>query len=442
MNDNIRKQMKDVIVPQNDIVRRKSNVPTSYEDLPYKGVERINKNPFFKKIDNNNKQQKNQSHNHSSLLWAFLVVSLLVSSLAVADYFSSTTVGVAPVTHTFHVNHDFIATKEQAGVEFAFKFISLSEEKSKEVPATIEKKIQKKASGKVLIYNYYNGEKQRLIKNTRLESPDHKIFRIDESVVVPGTTVVGGRTVPGSVEALIYADVPGKEYNIGLADFTIPGFKGDPRYTKFSAKSKPDSPLAGGFSGTVKVPSDQAISVAQEELKEDLKKIAVEKVRARIPEGVTFFPGSIVIKFEEVPQEFTETDTAEVSMLAVGSVFFFDTAILTEKLAQLLPTDIRDNTFAITNISSLTFSFIEPVDNVVLSDLLKISFHIEGDAQFVGEIDEQKIRAALIGKAKNDFGSIIGTQDNIHKADAVFFPPWKTVFPTDPARITINILEE
>lgn len=433
--------MKDIIVPQNDIVRRRSTVPTPYEEPEYKVEERINKNPFFKKT--NNKPPKITVHNSNALLWAFLVVVFLSTGFIVANYFSSATVSVVPVKQSLHIDQTFSAVKEGSNDTFTFNFISLKEEKTKEVPATEEKKIQRKASGKVLIYNRYDGQKQRLIKNTRLESPDHKIFRIDESVVVPGATIVGGKvTVPGSVEALVYADVPGEEHNIGLSDFTIPGFKGDPRYTKFDAKSKADSPIAGGFLGVVKVPSDQVISAAQEQLKEELKKTAIEKVRAEVPEGVTFFPGSMVVKFEEVPQEFSASDTAEVSMLATVFVFFFDTTILTEELTELLPSDVKNNEFIVSNMSSLVFSFTEPIDNVVLSDISKISFNISGDAEFLGKIDNQKILEALLGKDKKDFGSIVGAQNNIHKADAVIRPMWKKVFPTNPSRITIKILEE
>lgn len=440
MNDINRRQMRDVMVPQNDIIRRQSTVPAPYVTPSDKSTDRITKNPFFKKSDTS-EQVINNKNKFSAIFWVLLVVILLGGGFVVANYFSRATVNIVPVTRSLHVDRDFAATKEGTGGEFDFKFIRLEEEKTKDVPATDERKIQKKASGKVVIFNWYDGAKQRLIKNTRLESTDHKIFRIDESVVVPGAKVVGGKvTIPGSIEALVYADVSGKEYNIGLSDFTIPGFKGDPRYSKFNAKSKADSPIGGGFSGTVNVPSEQAISVAQEELKQDLKKIAIEKVRAQIPDGVTFFPGSMVIKFEEIPQEFTATDTAKVSMRAVVFVFFFDTIALTKKLSNLLPIVDESNTFTISDMSSLVFSFVDPVDNVVLSDVTKINFHINGDANFVGQIDTKKIREALAGKSKKDFSSIMGSQSNIGKGtDAVIRPMWKTVFPADSSKITVKI---
>lgn len=432
--------MKDVTVPHNELARRPS-VPLNVHPVE-SGGGRIEKNPFFEKGPSGGGfVSKEKRSGPRAIIWALAISVLLGMVFLVANYFSSATVEITPLTRNAHIEHDFTAVALMGAAEgdLAFHFATSTEEKAKEVPSTIEKKIQKKASGRVLIFNAYNGEKQRLIKNTRLESTDHKIFRIDESVVVLGAKVIGGKSVPGSVEALVYADVAGKEYNIGNTNFSIPGFKGDPRYTKFYAASKTDSPIGGGFSGTIKVPSDEAVLAAQDELKQDLKKIAVEKVRANVPENMSLFPGSVIIKFEEVPQDLTAGDVSKVAMRAIASVFFFDTALLTRKLAEASLTEYQGNPLSVSNMPTLTFSFIDPVDSVVLSDLPQIRFHLEGDAVFVGQIDTQKIREALIGKDKKDFGKIIIDQNNVGKAEAVIRPMWKTAFPLDPAKITVKI---
>lgn len=442
MEDIIRKPMKDVTVPQNDIIRRPQTVPEPII-APIRDDEgdRIGKNPFFEKPLKKVLEPQKKSGAGKGVLFALLFALLLAIGFFVADYFAMATIEVTPITRGVQIDNKFIATVGEGEEGLTFHFTSLSEEKAKEVPATIEKKIQKKASGRVTIFNSYNGDSQRLIKNTRLESPSHKIYRIDESVVVPGAKVVDGKTVPGSVNATIYADVAGKEYNLSEpVDFTIPGFKGDPRYTKFKAMTIPGSAITGGFSGTVKVPSDEAIKTAQEELKQDLKKIAVEKARAQIPTEVSFFPGSMIVKFEEVPQDYTVSDTANVSMKATVSVFFFDTAELTKKIAELLPPADRENPFTITNMSALDFKFVDPVDNVILSDLKEIRFHLVGSANFVGQIDSKKISADFAGKSKKEIGEIIKKQINVGDANVIVRPMWKKVFPSDPAKITVKII--
>jgi hypothetical protein len=447
-----RKPMQDVAVPQNEVMQRPSFVPETHPAAPIsKEASRIDKNPFFEKGHPSGVTPSRKSNSHF-FVWVLAVVALGGAVFAVLNRFSSATIELVPLTQSVHLENEFTAIKGDAGEGLAFKFLSLSEEKTQEVDATVEKTIQKKASGKVVILNSYSGESQRLIKNTRLESPDHKIFRINDSVVVPGAKIVAGKvSEPGYVEALVYADAAGEEYNIGFADFTIPGFKGDPRYAKFIARScrKPlcneDSSLAGGFSGTVKVPADEAVAKAQTDLKEELMKIAVEKAQAQVaqvPKKSSFFPGSMVIKFEEVPQDLSAEAPASVTMRATVSVFFFDTESLTQKIAHIALKDYKGELLTLSNIPALTFTFLDPVDNVVLADLTQVRFRIDGEALFIGRIDEAKLIAEVSGKKKNDFSRIITEQNNIKMANAVVRPMWQTTFPADSSKISVKIVTE
>lgn len=438
--------MQDVFIPQNEIMKRPSFVPEPHPAASaHEEESRIDKSPFFGKERTGGplSPRSSQKTNVHFMVWVLAILALTGAVFAGLNYFSSATIEVVPLTQSAHLDTEFTVAKEVAGDGLVFKFLSLSEEKSKQVDATVEKTIQKKASGKVIIYNAYSTTPQRLIKNTRLESSDHKIFRINDSVVVPGAKIAGGKVLEsGSVEAVVYADAPGKEYNIGLADFTIPGFKGDPRYSKFTARSKADSPIAGGFLGTVKVPTDEAIALAQTNLKEELMKTAVEKARGQIPDHVTFFPGSMVLKFEEVPQDLSKDNASSVTMRATVSVFFFDTELLTQTIAKTSLKDYKGALITLSNISALTFTFLDPVDTVVLSDLAQIHFKITGDAVFVGKIDQEKLIAEVAGKNKKDFPGIITAQDNIKRANAVVRPMWRTAFPVDISKITVKIVKE
>ncbi len=437
-----RKIMQDVLVLKNDVIKRPSVLPkprviTQQND----GSDRIEKNPFFKEIPKRDTSPIFIKKSSRGLIWILILVAILVAGFMTANYFSLSTIQITPSSQRAHIDHSFTAIKDDTESSMAFQFMSLNETKAKEVPATLEKKIQRKASGKVIIYNNYSGDSQRLIKQTRFESTDRKIFRINDSVVVPGAKVSGGKIIePGTIEVIIYADIAGDDYNIGLSDFTIPGFKGDPRYSKFTAKSKPDSPIGDGFSGTIKVPTDEAVKEAQTVLKEELKGIAIEKARAQIPEDVTFFPGSIILKFEEVPQDLSSGNVTSVSIRAIVSVFFFDTTLLEEKLAETVITDYRKEQLTLPNMSELKFAFLDDVSGVVLEDIERIRFNITGDAVFVGQVDIEKIRASLAGKPKSDYQKILVSQNNISKVDVVMRPMWNTTFPLDVEKIIVKIL--
>ena len=51
-----------------------------------------------------------------------------------------------------------------------------------------EPKAKLKSSGKIIVYNNFSSEPQRLIIRTRFESPEGLVYRIPESIVVPGKT--------------------------------------------------------------------------------------------------------------------------------------------------------------------------------------------------------------------------------------------------------------
>lgn len=446
MDDINRKKIQDVIIPQTQIARRPDNTPVPPSPSPQAEVsERIEKSSFFKKKQiEDNISTTNTSGSHFFIMF-FIIISVLGLGFMVANYFSGAKISVVPFTQKAHIDNEFTAVRGTDAEEGAltFQFVSLVEDESKEVPASIEKNIQKKASGKVVIYNTYSNKSQRLIKNTRLEASGNKIFRIDGSVVVPGAIIVGGKVVePGAVDATVYADAPGEGYNLGLTDFTMPGFKGDPRYGKFTARSKADSPLAGGFSGIVKVAPPLDIAQAQADLKDKLKRTVVEKIRAQIPQGMSFFPGSTVLKFEEVEQADSPDANTKVVMRATISAFFFNTEALIKKIAKVSLPDYKGEPLSLPNISTLSFTFIEPVENVVLSDLNHIRFRIEGDPLFISTIDTSKLIASLAGKEKKDFAKIITTQNNIKKADASIFPMWKTVFPVATEKFSVKIISE
>ena len=234
-----RQQINDIIVPDRGVIKRPVVTPAKASS-PRHIIEadRIGRNPFFQRdrraSQDTHVPEKNGRKSRGTIFSMFFAL-LLLAVFFIVNYFAIATIDVIPVQKSTVLGEDFYATKSETNQGLVFQFMSLEEIKSKEVPATFEQKLQRKANGKVVIYNAYSATPQRLIKNTRLESADRKIFRINDSVVVPGVTTVKGEVVPGSVEVTVFADAPGKEYNIGTTNFTIPGFKGDPRYTKFSA---------------------------------------------------------------------------------------------------------------------------------------------------------------------------------------------------------------
>lgn len=98
----------------------------------------------------------------------------------------------------------------------------------------------KKARGKVMIYNEYSSSHQTLVATTRLLSESGKIFRLVDDAIVPGFKKTNNGIEAGTIQVDVIADGLGEEYIIGPSKFFIPGFKSinEEKYSKIYAKSE------------------------------------------------------------------------------------------------------------------------------------------------------------------------------------------------------------
>ena len=106
-----------------------------------------------------------------------------------------------------------------------------------------------KAFGTITVFNGYSSEPQLLIASTRFLSSNERIFRTTKNIDIPGAQLNDDEIIPSSISVEIVADYLGAEYNIGPSDFTIPGFKGSPKYQGFYGKSS--TAMSGGSSDTI-----------------------------------------------------------------------------------------------------------------------------------------------------------------------------------------------
>src|SRR3989338_412417 len=181
--------------------------------------------------------------------WTLAVVLFGGLSLLLSAFFAGATVTVYPRTATVEVPARLEARLNAPLNALAYETFTVTRSATTATPATGTKTVSRQASGIITILNSYSSASQRLIANTRFEAPDGKIYRIRDSITVPGSTKkADGTLTAGTIIATIYADSPGEAYNRSAATtFVIPGFKGDPRYNGFSAVSK--GAISGGYIG-------------------------------------------------------------------------------------------------------------------------------------------------------------------------------------------------
>ncbi len=369
------------------------------------------------------------------LVGVFLVLAL---AFAISAFFRSAQVKITPMEAVKSLNEGFTARKEASPNNLSFQVVSISKETEKQVDPKDtggEEKVERKAGGKIVIYNNYSTEVQKLVATTRFQTPEGQVYRIKDPVVVPGKTTKDGKSVPGSVEAFVEADKPGPSYNTGLKDFTVPGFKGDPRFKDVYARSKTE--MTGGFSGVQKVISKEALSIAEKEMEGSLKTSLYNDLVNQIPADFVLYPNSLFYKYEPVSQYVNSTGQITIKKKGTGSAVIFDKAGLTKSIQAKVLTESSSDTVRISNLDKLEFSYLStstPVSNTTTS----VTFILKGEPNFVWVFDESKLKTDLLGLSKKNARVVISSYPSIKEAWILTRPFWNQKIPTDIEKVTLT----
>lgn len=360
------------------------------------------------------------------------VVVLVLIVFGGLKFFSvSAHLAIVPKSQEVLVDGSFTAKKEAKAGELQFELMTVSRDAAKTVPSTGEKKVENKASGTIIVYNNYSSQSQRLIKNTRFETPEGLIYRIDRSVTVPGRTTIKGKTTAGSMEAAVYAGAPGEKYNIGLADFTIPGLKGDPRFKDTYARSKTE--MTGGFIGTVKVASVQDIAAAQADLDKSLRAQLLSEVSSQKPDGFIFYDNGVYIE----SQLLSAPEANEVKKRATVYAVIFDKKKLSRFLAERLAPDYDGGEVLGTALESLLFSSEPLSDKPWQKGSLTLA--LKGRTTLKWSFDEERLKQDLLGQPKDRVPTVLKAYPSIERAEVIIRPFWRSTLPNDASDITISI---
>lgn len=364
-------------------------------------------------------------------IWSAIILVLLVAGgFFLSRFFAQATVTVTPKHYEVALSGSaFTVPYEMVDIP-ALKDSRLVSVKAASGPA-------KKASGVVVIYNNYSSAPQTLIVNTRLASAAGKIYHLTKQVTVPGTKKnSNGQVVAGSVEASVVADQTGAAYNSSLTDFTIPGFKGDPRYNKFSAKSK--TPLSGGSDGQTLTLADETQQAVLAGLKKSLLGKALEQVNFQVPDNFVVYASSILPTWKEdlTPLSGGRADQATLTLSLSGRAIIFDRETLGRILAASVIPAGDQTPFVVTNLESLG---IVPNQDSLKSDDEKVTIIASGQAEVKLTVDPSVLRAKLVGLDASRAEAVFKEFPALEKAGFNFQPPWVRTFPTDPQKIKVVV---
>ena len=431
--DEVRKKSLKEVLPKKGLelagrktaTSRRHKIDTAEEYTPASDIP--------KKIS---RPQRQPSRPISYLTWACVLVGLIVGGYYLSSLFASVTVKITPRHLPVAVAGTFEANRAPAeGIEFSV--IKLEDSIDREIPATGQAKIETKASGIVTITNNYSTAAQKLVAGTRLET-NGLIYRLDSSITVPGQTKNGTTVSPGAISTKVTASEAGEKYNIGASTFKIVGFKGTPRYDKFTVKAKTN--IAGGKVGLVSTVNAADKSKAIAQMQGELKDKVVTKAKLQIPKDFLFFDDGVITTFsDEVKTGATSTATlsAKVTMIAI----LFNTKNISRHFAAEQLKDEPIDGIKISNLPTLKFKLLDK-EKFDFEKTNKISFTLDGNADLVWPINATDLKAKLAKTAVRDKDKIFAQYPAVHRAEATVRPPWVLSFPGNHDKINIKIVQE
>lgn len=377
-------------------------------------------------------QPRRVRHESQFGTWVFIaaVVVLAVGAGLLTYVFNSATVTIVPKYKDITDLNKTVTFTQKSQVltgEVPFTIATTSVTKSKTLSLSESKKVESKASGKVTIYNNYDAAPQKLIKNTRLESASGKIYRINQSITIPGKK---GDT-PGSVEVTVFADSNGATYNSGPTDFTIPGFKGTPREKTFYGKSK--NAMSGGSSGNVSSASLSDMNAAKDALAIELAQEVKASLLKIKKDGYTGLYSASEIVYVDNEQDVLNGITGTYQVTATGYLILADSS----KLAESVATGIRDYSNESVRLGyEDTLSFTRKDSDHVASST-SLSILVEGKPRVIWVSDVDAIKEAVHGKKRDEFKPIMKGLTSIEGAEINFSPMWLSSFPSDLSKIIV-----
>ena len=300
--------------------------------------------------------------------------------------------------------------------------------------ATGKEKIERKAQGKITIYNSYSSDSQKLVANTRFLTPDNKIFRLIKAITIPGAKIQEGKIIPSSIEADVIADQAGAEYNIGpVVRFTIPGFKDTPKYAGFYAKS--EQAMSGGFVGEIAVPTDKDIGDAEIKIKQVLESSLKTAIFSQLPKEFKVIDGSseFAIINEKINKEvdkdkkFSIFADTQMKLIAFREKDLED-ALTAKSLIQLTSEDYK--------VVESNIEYGVPRPNF---DKGEMSFPVKGQIVLERKIDIDRFRQQILSKTEIDLKSLVFSLPGLEKAQISFWPIYIKQVPNKIERIKILV---
>ena len=318
------------------------------------------------------------------------------------------------------------------------KYFEFSRNINQTFKTTEVRNIESKATGVIRIYNAYNSSPQTLVATTRFMSPDGKIFRLIDRVVVPGAKIENGKITPSYIDAEVVADKPGESYNIGPTKFTIPGFQGTPRYETFYGESL--KPMTGGYIGETKMVGQSDVNKAKQEILDIAFVSLNEELKSKIPPTAVVLDDAkqlILVEATTTPKIGEKAEEFELSAKVVLKSLVFDENDV-KKLFEILA---RQENPQLNDKELFKYSFNYGAPRVDFSDKKLLSFPVLAKLTFRDKINVTDFKNKLSGKSTQELEDFFKQYNTIEKVDVSIWPNFLKFMPLNNNRIQVMVDE-
>ncbi len=339
----------------------------------------------------------------------------------------------APIDETLDINKKYGEVATVGGVlQVPAELFVQKGNIALDFPASGVMKVNNKAAGTITVYNAYSSVPQPLVAQTRFETPDGKMFRLDKGVTIPGAKVVNGKIEPSMLDVAVSAAEPGEAYNIGpVTRWTIPGFKGTPRFAGFYGESA--SAMTGGVVGERSVPSD-ADRAAGEKKVEDALNTSLQKMLLVMAGPYKALPGSTHFAVTNKNVQLGDKDEKKFSIFMEGEIreIVFDESTLKSALTEEVSGGAKDRE----RVADMALQYGTPEYDFVNG---AIRVHATGSVTLIAAVATDTLRESLAGEDEAAARASLSELQGLKSGTLELWPFWVHAVPSDLARITINV---
>ena len=386
--------------------------------------------------------------------WLSGLIGLLLIGFIGSSLLAKATVTVEPaVISSNSIESISLRSKDSSAVaDLQYEIENVVFRDSEIVQSSGIEEVADKASGTITIFNTATNEPQTYVANTRFEESNGNIYRVDESITIPG----GNPSDPGMLSDIrVFADEPGEVFNGSVSSrLTIPGLSNDPELFN-GVYAEATSDFTGGFIGERPVAATEDADRAEEDLRARLLEQVTTNAATKITGAVQLItlledPRFTVVSLEpdnagnlilsgEMNARVAVISTEELTDFVLADseldTSFVESSLLNPEVLAANVAYVREE-----NVTSedLTVEDIESELDIA-TDVLLVT--LEQPLRFDFTFNEESLAEKLAGMKASAIDEFTAANKSINDIEVSIRPFWKRTIPSTTDKIEIIVLD-